>query len=234
VAVTRLATEDNAANLAAGFLEAVRSRYGGTRLGRQELDGELIEDREDALWSRAMIENVQEPGPAELRRIVIAVDPPASALKTSDACGIIAAGLDREGGAIVLADATVRAAKPQEWSSAAVALYHRLEADCLVVEVNQGGDMAGAVIATVDPDVPVKQVRARRGKWLRAEPIAAFYQQGRVRHAARFPELEDEMCDFGPNGLSGGRSPDRVDALVWAITELMPRSAARPRIRDFG
>jgi phage terminase large subunit-like protein len=233
VAVTRLATEDNAANLAAGFLEAVRSRYGGSRLGRQELDGELIEDREDALWSRAMIEAVQAPRPAELGRIVVAVDPPASSLKTSDACGIVAAGLDHEGRAVVLEDATVHAAKPQEWASAAVALFHRLEADCLVVETNQGGDMAGAVIETVDADVPVKPVRARRGKWLRAEPVAALYQQGRVRHAARFPDLEDEMCDFGPNGLSSGRSPDRVDALVWAIGELMPRHGVRPRIRDF-
>jgi phage terminase large subunit-like protein len=113
-----------------------------------------------------------------------------------------------------------------------VALYHRLQADCLVVEVNQGGEMATAVIRTVDPAVPVKPVRARRGKWLRAEPVAALYQQGRVRHAGRFGELEDEMCDFGPNGLSNGRSPDRVDALVWAITELLPDWAARPRIRD--
>jgi phage terminase large subunit-like protein len=103
----------------------------------------------------------------------------------------------------------------------------------LVVETNQGGDIVGAVIATVDPDVPVKPVRARRGKWLRAEPVAALYHQGKVRHAARFPELEDEMCDFAPDGLSSGRSPDRVDALVWAINELMPRNAARPRIRDF-
>ncbi len=230
----RMRTHENTGNLAASFLETVRKRYGGTRLGRQELDGELIDDREDALWSRAMIEAAQAPHPAELGRIVVAVDPPASSLKTSDACGIVAAGLDHEGRAVVLEDATVHAAKPQEWASAAVALFHRLEADCLVVEVNQGGDMASAVIATVDPEVPVKQVRARRGKWLRADPVAALYQQGRVRHAARFPDLEDEMCDFGPNGLSGGRSPDRVDALVWAIGELMPRHGVRPRIRDFG
>ncbi|WP_244621738.1 DNA-packaging protein [Neomesorhizobium albiziae] len=226
-------TADNAGNLAPGFVEAVRKRYAGSRLGRQELDGELIEDRDDALWSRATIEQAQTAMPAGLRRIVVAVDPPASSLKTSDACGIIAAGLDGNGNAVVLADATVRAAKPREWANAAVGLFHRLEADCLVVEINQGGDMVGAVIATVDADVPVKPVRARRGKWLRAEPIAALYQQGRVRHAARFPELEDEMCDFGPNGLSNGRSPDRVDALVWAIGELMPRSGGRPRIRDF-
>jgi phage terminase large subunit-like protein len=233
VAVTRLRTEDNAKNLAAGFLKAVKSRYGGSRLGRQELDGELIEDREDALWSRQMIERAQTGHVSELRRIVVAVDPPASSRKTSDACGIVAAGLDGDGCAVVIADATVSAAKPQEWAQRAVALFHRLQADCLVVEVNQGGEMATSVIRTVDAEVPVKPVRAQRGKWLRAEPVAALYQQGKVRHAERFAELEDEMCDFGPNGLSNGRSPDRMDAMVWAVTELMSGRVARPRIRDF-
>jgi phage terminase large subunit-like protein len=232
VAVTRMRTEENAANLAPGFLKMVERRYGGTRLGRQELDGELIEDREDALWSRRMIEEAALDDPCALARIVVAIDPPASSRRTSDACGIVAAGLGEDGNVVVLADATVNSAKPQEWAARAVALYHRLQADCLVVEVNQGGEMATAVIRTVDPAVPVKPVRARRGKWLRAEPVAALYQQGMVRHAGRFGELEDEMCDFGPNGLSNGRSPDRVDALVWAITELLPDWAARPRIRD--
>ncbi|MGB3899880.1 MAG: terminase family protein [Mesorhizobium sp.] len=232
VAVTRMRTEENAANLAPGFLKMVERRYGGTRLGRQELDGELIEDREDALWSRRMIEEAALDNPGALARIVVAVDPPASSRRTSDACGIVAAGLGEDGNVIVLADATVNAAKPQEWAARAVALYLRLQADCLMVEVNQGGEMATAVIRTIDPAVPVKPVRARRGKWLRAEPVAALYQQGRVRHAGRFGELEDEMCDFGPNGLSSGRSPDRVDALVWAITELLPDWSARPRIRD--
>jgi phage terminase large subunit-like protein len=233
VEVTRMRTEENAANLAPGFLKMVERRYAGTRLGRQELGGEMIEDREDALWSRSMIEETSLDVAGPMGRIVVAVDPPASSRKTSDACGIVAAGLDGQGRCVVLADATVRAAKPQEWAAQAVALFHRLQADCLVVEVNQGGEMATAVIKTVDPAVPVKAVRAQRGKWLRAEPIAALYQQGKVRHAGRFGELEDEMCDFGPNGLSNGRSPDRVDALVWAITELMPDWSARPRIRDF-
>lgn len=232
VAHERLPTERNAKNLAAGFVEALTRRYGGTRLGRQELDGELVEDREDALWSREMLAGafVQEAG--EMRRIVVAIDPPASSRKTSDACGIVAAGLDGEGRAVVLADATLKRAKPRDWAAAAVALYHRLEADAIVAEVNQGGDMVTAVIRTVDETVPVKAVRANRGKWLRAEPIAALYSQGRVKHAGRFPELEDEMCDFGPDGLSGGRSPDRVDALVWAVGELI-RNGGEPRIRDF-
>ncbi|HEY6633600.1 MAG TPA: terminase family protein [Rhizobiaceae bacterium] len=228
----RLSTRTNAKNLAKGFVEALARRYGGTRLGRQELDGELIEDREDALWSREMLAEAFVAEAGEMRRIVVAVDPPASSRKTSDACGIVAAGLDGEGRAVVLADATLKAAKPQAWAAAAVALFHRLEADAMVAEVNQGGDMVTAVIRTVDETVPVKAVRANRGKWLRAEPVAALYSQGRVKHAGRFPELEDEMCDFGPDGLSGGRSPDRVDALVWAVGELI-RDGGEPRIRDF-
>ncbi|MEW9806816.1 DNA-packaging protein [Mesorhizobium sp. ZMM04-5] len=229
----KLSTERNAANLSAGFFAALSERYGGTRLGRQELEGELIEDREDALWSREMLVDARVAEAGALRRIVVAVDPPAGSRKTSDACGIVAAGLDDEGRAVVLDDATLKAAQPQAWASAAVAVYRRLEADCIVAEVNQGGDMVTAVIRTVDATVPVKAVRANRGKWLRAEPVAALYSRGRVRHAGRFAELEDEMCDFGPDGLSGGRSPDRVDALVWAITDLMPRAGAVPRIRDF-
>ena len=230
--VRRMRTDENAKNLAAGFVAAMHDRYGGTRLGRQELDGELVDEREDALWSRAMLERAYTKEVPELGRIVVAVDPPASSRTTSDACGIVAAGLAPDGDVAVIADATVRAAKPQDWAAAAVALYRRLAADCLVAEVNQGGEMVAAVIRTVDPAVSVKAVRARRGKWLRAEPVAALYEQGKVKHAGRFPELEDEMCDFGPAGLSSGRSPDRVDALVWAIHELTGTARPEPRVRD--
>lgn len=195
-AVTRLRTQANERNLAGGFVAALKRRYEGTRLGRQELGGELIEEREDALWSRAMLEAAALDDCPELGRIVVAVDPPASAKKSSDACGIVAAGLDGDGIVVVLADATLNAARPQDWAGAAVALYHRLEADCLVAEVNQGGDMVSAVIRAADASVPVKPVRARRGKWIRAEPVAMLYQQGRVRHAGRFAALEDEMCEF--------------------------------------
>ena len=229
--VTRMRTEDNAQNLAAGFIEAVRARYAGTRLARQELDGELIEDRPDALWNRAMLEAAAGPHGA-LRRIVVAVDPPATSRRTSDACGIVVAALDDNDRAVVLQDATLAAARPQDWAARAVSLYRRHEADCIVAEVNQGGDMVAAVLKTIDPAVPVREVRASRGKWLRAEPVAALYAQGRVVHAARMPELEDEMCDFGPDGLSGGRSPDRMDALVWAVHELLLGRARRPRIRN--
>jgi len=234
IGVTRMRTADNEGNLAPGFIGAVLQRYGGTRLGRQELDAEMIEDRPDALWKRAELERIVAPGGQELGRIVVAVDPSASGREGSAACGIVVAGRTPDGLGLVLEDGTVESASPAEWAGRAVSLYHRHDADCIVAEVNQGGEMVAAVIRTVDPLVPVKTVRASRGKWLRAEPVAALYEQGRVRHARRMPELEDEMCDFGPDGLSGGRSPDRVDALVWALTELMLRPAGRPRIRAVG
>ncbi len=229
--VTRIRTEDNAANLAAGFLDTVRARYGGTRLGRQELDGELIADREDGLWRREQLEAlvVRKPGP--LGRIVVAVDPPAVSEARYSCCGIVAAGLDAEGRAVVLADGSVEGASPSHWAGAVSRLYRRFDADCVVAEINQGGDMVTSVVRTVDPTLPVRTVRATRGKWLRAEPVAALYEQGRVAHAGHFAALEDQMCDFGPDGLSSGRSPDRLDALVWALTELMLRRRGEPQVR---
>jgi phage terminase large subunit-like protein len=229
--VTHAPTRANAAWLAPGFMDRVVGRYAGTRLGRQELDGELIEDRADALWHRAGIEAMRVASAPPLHRIVVAVDPPASHRKGADACGIVAAGLAADGVAYVVADDTVSGARPDRWAARAVRLWRKLEADALVAEVNQGGDMVSAVIREIDSGVPVTPVRATRGKWLRAEPVAMLYAQGRVRHAGAFPELEDEMCDFGPDGLSSGRSPDRLDALVWAITALMLGPGGEPRVR---
>ncbi len=231
VAVSRAATSANRFNLAADFIRSVTQSYGGTRLGRQELDGELVEESADALWTRAMIEDCREREAPALARIVVAVDPPASSSARADSCGLVVAGLDSDGLGHVLEDGTVSGARPHEWAARAVALFRRFEADALVVEVNQGGEMATAVIREVDPGVPVSPVRATRGKYLRAEPVAALYAQGRVRHAGAFPALEDEMCDFGPGGLSSGRSPDRLDALVWALTHLMLGPKGRPRVR---
>lgn len=230
-AVTRARTSDNAANLAPAFLDHVVGRYLGTRLGRQELDGELVEDRPDALWTRDQLEAVRITDLPDLARIVVAVDPPASARRTSDACGLVAAGLDREGRAVVVADATVRGVRPEIWARRAVQLYHERKADRMVAEVNQGGDMVAAVIREVDPTVALEMVRATRGKWVRAEPVAALYAQGRVRHLGAFRDLEDEMCDFGLDGLSTGRSPDRLDALVWALTALLLQAGSEPRVR---
>ncbi|MGJ8570624.1 MAG: DNA-packaging protein [Hoeflea sp.] len=229
--VTRIRTEDNAQHLAAGFLDAIRARYGGTRLGRQELDGELIADREDGLWRREQIEALVVRNHGQLSRIVVAVDPPAVSEARYSCCGIVAAGLDAEGRAVVLADGSVEGASPSGWANAVSRLYRRFDADCVVAEINQGGDMVTSVLRTVDPTLPVRTVRATRGKWLRAEPVAALYEQGRVVHAGHFGALEDQMCDFGPDGVSSGRSPDRLDALVWALTELVLSRRGAPQIR---
>jgi len=231
-AVTRAATAANAFHLAPTFLRHVMARYAGTRLGRQELDGEIIEDRPDALWSRALLEQCRVDAAPGLQRIVVAVDPPATSSKRADACGIVAAGLAEGGMVFVLADDSVSGATPTMWASKAIALWHRLEADALVVEVNQGGDMVRMVINEIDAGVNVTQVRASRGKWMRAEPVAALYEQGRVKHVGAFPALEDELCDFASSGLSNGRSPDRLDALVWAVASLaLGRRGDGPKIR---
>jgi phage terminase large subunit-like protein len=230
-ALSRAATRANAFHLAPAFLDTIVGRYAGTRLGRQELDGEIVEERADALWNRQAIEAGRADRAPPLTRIVVAVDPPASSGRRADACGIVAAGIDAGGQVFVLEDATLERARPAEWAAAAVALYRRLEADALVAEVNQGGEMVAAVIREIDPGVPVTAVRATRGKYLRAEPVAALYEQGRVRHVGGLPVLEDEMADFGPGGLSSGRSPDRLDALVWAVTALALTGQAEPRVR---
>jgi phage terminase large subunit-like protein len=230
--VTRAPTSANAAHLAPAFLDAVVGRYAGTRMGRQELDGELIEDRPDALWSRARIEACRVVAAPALPRIVVAIDPPGTSKPGADACGIVAVGRAENELYFVLEDASATGLSPAAWAHRAVALYRRLHADTLVAEVNMGGEMVRAVLREVDGTVPLKEVHATRGKYLRAEPVAALYEQGKVKHVGAFPLLEDEMCDFGLGGLSSGRSPDRLDALVWAITAMMSgRTYGGPRIR---
>jgi phage terminase large subunit-like protein len=228
---TRLSTLGNAGNLAPGFVTAMEARYGGTRLGRQELDGELIEDREDALWNREMLERLRVRTPGPLGRIVVAVDPPAAAQAKNSCCGIVVVGLEVSGRAAVLADLSVANATPNAWGEAVVRAVRRFQADRVVAEVNQGGDMVATILRSIEPTLPVTAVRASRGKFTRAEPVAALYEQGRVVHAGTFPALEDQMCDFGPEGLSGGGSPDRMDALVWALTSLMLGGQGEPRVR---
>jgi phage terminase large subunit-like protein len=231
-AVTRARTQDNADHLAPSFLQRIVAAYEGTRLGRQELDGEILEDRRDALWPRDMIEAARVLEAPPLRRLVVAIDPPATSHKRSDSCGIVAAGLEAGGGLYVLADESLSAARPAQWARAALALYHKLQADQLVAESNQGGEMVAAVIGEADASVPVTLVRATRGKYLRAAPVAQLYEQGRVHHVGCFRELEDEMCAFGPDGLPSGKSPDRLDALVWAITALaLTPGPPEPRMR---
>ncbi len=226
--VSRSTTFDNSGNLAQGFLQDVVKRYGGTRLGRQELNGELIDDDPDALFQRDMIERARVTAAPELTRIVVAVDPPAGFGKTSNACGIVCAGLGRDGRCYVLDDASVQGARPAQWARKIVALYHARSASRVVAEVNQGGAMVEQVLREVDPDLSFRAVHATRGKQARAEPVAALYEQGRVSHVGGFAELEDEMCSaIG----EGAKSPDRLDALVWAVTDLMLRRRAEPRIR---
>jgi phage terminase large subunit-like protein len=228
--LVKISTQANAGNLSPGFMKAMEARYGGTRLGRQELAGELIEDREDALWKRADIEACVIRLSVPLRRIVVAVDPPSGSSEAS-CCGIVVAGLEASGRAVVLDDCSIAGASPAGWAHAVAKAYQRFQADRVVAEVNQGGDMVTAMLRSVDAGLPVAMVRATRGKFLRAEPVAALYEQRRVAHAGRFTELEDQMCDFGPEGLSSGRSPDRLDALVWALTALMLEGAGEPRVR---
>jgi phage terminase large subunit-like protein len=208
-------------------MAAIVARYAGSVLGRQELEGELIEDLPDALWSRAMFRRDDGAG---RERTVVAVDPPVTGHRKSDRCGIVVAA-KRGDEAVVLADLSFGPAHPDAWARRAVAAFHEFAADCIVAETNQGGDMVRAVIAQVDREVPVREVRARQGKWVRAEPAAALYAAGRVSHVAGLTALEDEMCAFGANGLSEGHSPDRVDALVWALTELMLKRG-EPRVRS--
>ena len=226
-ATMRSRTADNRNYLAASFWKDVWARYGGTRLGRQELDGELIEDDPDALFRRDGIEALRVKAAPELRRIVVAVDPPASHGRRSNACGIVCAGLGEDGRAYVLDDCSVHGARPAQWAAKVVALYHGRAADRVVAEVNQGGAMVEAVLREMDAQVSFRAVHATRGKKARAEPVAALYEQGRVSHVGTFPELEDEMCTV----IDGRKSPDRLDALVWAVTDLMLRRGAEPRVR---
>jgi phage terminase large subunit-like protein len=237
--VTHAPTEANKAYLAASFLEEVRTRYGGTSLGRQELDGELVEEVEGALWTHARIEQARLKEAPRLGRIVVAVDPPVSGHAESDACGIVVVGAVTEGPpqdwrAVVLEDATVTGASPDAWARAAIAALHRHGGDRLVAEVNQGGNLVESVIRQIDPLVPFRAVHASRGKSARAEPVAALYEQGRVAHLRGMPLLEEQMCLMTPQGFNGRGSPDRVDALVWALTDLMIEPAQgwrRPSVR---
>lgn len=230
--VTRGTTHDNRANLPESFIAEVTARYAGTRLGRQELLAEILEDVPGALWTRAMIEAARVAILPPLERVVVAVDPPVTSGEQADACGIIVAGKGADGRAYVLADETVQGASPLEWARVAVAAYAAHGADRLVAEVNNGGELVAAVLRQVDPAISYRAVRASRGKTARAEPVAALYEQGRVAHAGSFSALEDQMCCFvAGEAWQGTGSPDRVDALVWALSDLMLGRGGEPRFR---
>jgi len=221
--ITRGATSENRGNLPPSFYEKVFKRYGGTRLGRQELEAEILDDNPNALWSRATIDDLRVDAPHDLDRIVVAIDPSGTRgdiEQPANDVGIVVVGRASNDHAYVLADRTCNLS-PGQWAARAIAAYHEFNCDRLVAERNFGGSMVEHVIRTADPDVSYREVTASRGKWVRAEPVAALYEQGRVHHVGSFPQLEDEMLDFTPDGLANGASPNRLDALVWAVTELM-------------
>ena len=220
VHVTRGRSFDNRANLAPAFLQKIEARYAGTRLGRQELDGEILGDLPGALWRLDQIDLYRVAEVPDLQRIVVAVDPAVSHGNGSNQHGIVAAGL-AGGRGFVLEDGSL-AGTPLMWVRRAVALHDKLGADGIVVEVNQGGDMVAETLRSVRSELNVIEVRATRGKHVRAEPIAALYEQGRVHHAGSFPELETQLIQMTAAGYEGEGSPDRADALVWALTELFP------------
>jgi phage terminase large subunit-like protein len=226
-------TRDNP-HLPAAYLEHMEALYAGTRLGRQELDGELVEDLEKPLWSRAMLEAVRVgEGPAAARRVVVGVDPPAG----GGTCGIVAVAIGADALAYVLEDASVSGASPERWADAVAGCARRHRAERVIAEGNQGGEMVRGLLRAADEGLPVTIVHASRGKVARAEPVAALYERGRVRHAGRFPALEDELAGLEVGGAyrGPGPSPDRADALVWALTELMLRTPAGvPGVRVLG
>jgi phage terminase large subunit-like protein len=233
--VTRGSTFDNAANLADTFLTAVKEEYEGTRIGRQELYAEMLEEAEGALWSTATLDkaSIKHEDLPELARIVVALDPAVTANAESDMTGIVVAGIDINGISYVLGDYTDKLS-PERWAAKAVELYHYYKADRIVAEVNQGGDLVKLTVSGEDPKVPYKAVRASRGKYARAEPVSALYERGLVKHVSNPPdgfnlnELETQMRTWEPLGRIG--SPDRLDAMVWAITDLALGGYHKPKL----
>lgn len=227
--ISKGSTFDNAANLADTFLDAVKKTYEGTRLGRQELYAEILDEASGALWNRTLLHKceVDKDEVPPLSRIVVAVDPAVTSNAESDMTGIVVAGISQDGIAYVLEDHTDHYS-PKEWASKAIELYHKHMADRIVAERNQGGDMVRHTLHTEDENVPIKLVHASRGKMARAEPVSALYEQGKVKHVKGLNELEDQMVQWEPLGSIG--SPDRLDAMVWAITDLSLNGYAKPQL----
>lgn len=232
LALTGGPTEENLENLPGRFVRDIRRRYGKSRLGRQELDGELIADLPGALWTRDLLEACREPAAsAQPVRTVIGVDPPASA--GGDECGIVVCALGEDGIGRVLADLSLARATPERWARAVARAAEAWAADRVIAEANQGGDMVASVLRAAEIALPLRLVHARQGKAARAEPVAALYEAGRVRHAGLFPQLEDQLCGLMAGGRyeGPGRSPDRADAMVWALTDLLLKPLPEPGVR---
>jgi phage terminase large subunit-like protein len=219
--VTRGSTFDNAANLSSIALAELQARYNETRLGRQELYGEILEDVEGALWTRGLIERCRVTEHPHLSRIVVSIDPAVTNTASSDETGIVVAGCDTSGHGYLIADHSMRGS-PLDWATRAVALFDEYKADSILVEVNQGGDMVSAVLKQVRPVLPIREIRAHVGKKLRAEPVAAMYEQGRVHHVGQYAKLEDQMTTWTP---ADPTSPDRLDAMVQAFSDLLGTSS---------
>ncbi len=229
--LTRGRSEENAGNIAPQVLADLRERYGGTRLGRQELDAEIVEDMEGALWSHSALDVVRVADiPDNLERIVIAIDPAVTSHAKSDETGVVAAARSNDGQFYVLADASGQMT-PDAWARRAINLRDELGADLIIGEVNEGGDLIERMLRLADPYVVFKAVRATKAKAVRAFPVAALYERGIVHHVGMHKALEDQMCQFTSHGVKDG-SPDRVDALVWAMTELMQGTYHMPRVRN--
>ena len=228
--VTRGRTRDNVANLAPGVVAELERRYAGSRLGRQELDGEVLDDSAGALWRWTWIDAARVAKAPDLRRIVVAVDPATTSGEESDETGIVVAGIGYDGRGYILADESGRY-RPEEWARKVASAYHAHKADAVIAESNQGGDMVGAVLrAYGSAGLPVRTVHAKRGKATRAEPVAVLYEQARVSHVGSLARLEDQLTTWDPG--ASGASPDRLDALVYAVTDLLgaaPVDASPPK-----
>jgi predicted phage terminase large subunit-like protein len=237
VHVTRGSTFENAAHLAPTYLATMTQRYSQTPLGLQELYGEVVDTASHALWPASVLNQIHWPASTPVpsfERLVVAVDPAVTNHDDSDETGIVVMGRTRDGKGVVLDDLSGRFA-PLEWAERAIAAYHSYAADCLVAEVNQGGDLVEKLIESLDKAVCYKPVRATRGKSIRAEPVAALYARGKIFHTRPFPDLERQLRDF-PHATAS--SPDRLDALVWGLTELFLRPISQipplPKVWDLG
>lgn len=226
--VTGGSTYENKDNLAPTFIEKIIQKYEGTRLGRQELNAEILDDNPDALFQRNIIENLRVRESPPLLRIVIGVDPAVTSGETSDDTGIIAAGIGADGHGYILGDYTLHGT-PHEWATEAYRAFNKHQADRIIGEVNNGGDLVEVNIRTVSKNIPFFAVHASRGKAIRAEPVSGLYEQGRIHHIGTFPELEDQLCEWQP----GDKSPDRMDAMVWAIWELFKLGEMENRRRVY-
>lgn len=225
--VTSGSSYDNISNLPQKFIQRIIKKYEGTRLGEQELYAKILEDNPNALWSRELLDKYRVFKAPELVRIAVAIDPSTTSEATSAETGIVIAGVDSAGQGYVIDDSSLRA-KPNDWAMKAIAGYYKMNADIIVGEANNGGDMIETIIRNIDPNIPYKKVHASRGKYTRAEPVSMLYEQGKVHHVGSYSDLEDQMCNWIP----GEKSPDRLDALVWALTELMLTGKQPVKIRS--